>query len=393
MHEPFSRSWKDYPGQQTPERPFLSIRNGRVGQPPCRFTRQPPAQFAALPLAAAAIILLVRALPIEIAFEPNDLGIVSATTEASYPKQKETFWYLFSCASAALMALGFTALFRGRRWSGLSDSGSKSANLPSAVREETRQIRRRPVIKMLRGVVRPPPPQDPSKERRSIGEHGDGDSTRREAIPNCFQESFGLRDVLQDVNHRHHVELHPWKSVRPESAGLDTLAELLPRDPDRLGVQIQPVRLETFLSGNPKEKTQRAADIQQAACALVSADFLEEGAVGGLLHLPNLRERLRSLHSPPVQIFTAVECPRRGRFGERLEPFKGAARGSDDGERVLFESNDRPITANDAVRLRHDPAAFCPAFCFSGSIRSQMITFFRWSGVRSNRLSGSGHAP
>jgi hypothetical protein len=46
---------------------------------------------AALPIAAALTLLLARWLPIRFEYRPNDLGIVSLTTQARYPIQQEMF--------------------------------------------------------------------------------------------------------------------------------------------------------------------------------------------------------------------------------------------------------------------------------------------------------------
>ena len=50
---------------------------------------------AALPAAAALTLLLARWAPVRFVYRPNDLGIVSLTTQRQYPIQQETFWLLF----------------------------------------------------------------------------------------------------------------------------------------------------------------------------------------------------------------------------------------------------------------------------------------------------------
>ncbi len=54
---------------------------------------------AALPIAAAFTLLLARLLPIHFEYRPNQLGIVSWTTERQYPLQQETFWAIFAVAT------------------------------------------------------------------------------------------------------------------------------------------------------------------------------------------------------------------------------------------------------------------------------------------------------
>jgi hypothetical protein len=58
---------------------------------------------AALPLAAALTLLLCRSLAIHFEYHPNDLGIVSWTTEHQYPLQQETFWAIFALATGGLL--------------------------------------------------------------------------------------------------------------------------------------------------------------------------------------------------------------------------------------------------------------------------------------------------
>lgn len=58
---------------------------------------------AALPMAAAFTLLLSRLLPIHFEYHPNDLGIVSWTTERQYPLQQETFWAIFAVATGGLL--------------------------------------------------------------------------------------------------------------------------------------------------------------------------------------------------------------------------------------------------------------------------------------------------
>ena len=78
--------------------------------------RQVHALCAAIPLAAAATILLARVLPVHFEYHPNQLGIVSATTLARYPKQQEIFWFLFAAASSFLIAATCALGLRGRAW-------------------------------------------------------------------------------------------------------------------------------------------------------------------------------------------------------------------------------------------------------------------------------------
>ena len=59
--------------------------------------------IAALPMAAAVTLLLCRLLPIHFEYRPNDLGIVSWTTQRQYPLQQETFWAVFAIATAGLL--------------------------------------------------------------------------------------------------------------------------------------------------------------------------------------------------------------------------------------------------------------------------------------------------
>ena len=59
--------------------------------------------IAALPMAAAFTLLLSRLLPIHFEYRPNDLGIVSWTTERQYPLQQETFWAIFAVATGGLL--------------------------------------------------------------------------------------------------------------------------------------------------------------------------------------------------------------------------------------------------------------------------------------------------
>ena len=59
--------------------------------------------IAALPMAAAFTLLLSRVLPIHFEYRPNDLGIVSWTTERQYPLQQDTFWAIFAVATGGLL--------------------------------------------------------------------------------------------------------------------------------------------------------------------------------------------------------------------------------------------------------------------------------------------------
>jgi hypothetical protein len=68
--------------------------------------------LAALPIAAAATLLLVRWLPIEFAYRPNDLGIVSLATLAQYPMQQEMFWYVFALVVGTLLAWALAPFLR-----------------------------------------------------------------------------------------------------------------------------------------------------------------------------------------------------------------------------------------------------------------------------------------
>ena len=78
------------------------------------------APVVSLTLAFAATILLVRLLPIQFLFLPNDLGIVSHTILIQYPKHQDTFWYAFSLVTGALVSIGFSLLLRGRAWTARS---------------------------------------------------------------------------------------------------------------------------------------------------------------------------------------------------------------------------------------------------------------------------------
>lgn len=69
-------------------------------------TRASSAALSALPLAAAMTLALARWLPIEFAYVPNDLGIVSAATVARYPIQQESFWAVFGVLVGAAAAWG-----------------------------------------------------------------------------------------------------------------------------------------------------------------------------------------------------------------------------------------------------------------------------------------------
>lgn len=75
---------------------------------------------AALPLAAAATLLLARVLPVRFEYVPNELGIVSLATLKRYPQQQETFWLLFSLLLATSLAW---LLARGLRCAGASVAG------------------------------------------------------------------------------------------------------------------------------------------------------------------------------------------------------------------------------------------------------------------------------
>jgi len=59
--------------------------------------------IAALPMAASLTLILSRLLPVHFEYRPNDLGIVSWTTERQYPLQQETFWAIFAVATSALL--------------------------------------------------------------------------------------------------------------------------------------------------------------------------------------------------------------------------------------------------------------------------------------------------
>ncbi len=62
--------------------------------------------LAALPLGACASLLAAEWLPIEFAYRPNELGIVSPATLALYPVQQETFWYV----ALVVIGLGVSAM-------------------------------------------------------------------------------------------------------------------------------------------------------------------------------------------------------------------------------------------------------------------------------------------
>ena len=76
------------------------------------------AEVAALPLATAATLVVARLLPVEFAYRPNDLGIVSVTTVTRYPLQQETFWYVLGVGFGIVAALGIAAALRTRAWAG-----------------------------------------------------------------------------------------------------------------------------------------------------------------------------------------------------------------------------------------------------------------------------------
>ena len=62
--------------------------------------------LAALPLGACIALLAAEWLPIQFAYRPNELGIVSPATLARYPVQQEPFWYVAS----VVIGLGVSAL-------------------------------------------------------------------------------------------------------------------------------------------------------------------------------------------------------------------------------------------------------------------------------------------
>ncbi|MGH0033397.1 MAG: hypothetical protein ACQGVK_00060 [Myxococcota bacterium] len=63
--------------------------------------------------AAASIVLLARWLPLSFTWQPNDLGIVSATVVEQYPTQQETIWFALCVAlGIALVWLGASGLDR-----------------------------------------------------------------------------------------------------------------------------------------------------------------------------------------------------------------------------------------------------------------------------------------
>jgi len=66
-------------------------------------------------MAAALTLLLGRLLPIHFEYRPNDLGIVSWTTERQYPLQQETFWAVFAVATVGLLAWLLTRVLRRPR--------------------------------------------------------------------------------------------------------------------------------------------------------------------------------------------------------------------------------------------------------------------------------------
>jgi hypothetical protein len=68
--------------------------------------------IAALPMAAAFTLILSRLLPIRFEYRPNQLGIVSWTTERQYPLQQETFWAIFAIATGSLLVWGLARVLR-----------------------------------------------------------------------------------------------------------------------------------------------------------------------------------------------------------------------------------------------------------------------------------------
>ena len=60
----------------------------------------------ALPLAALAVLLLARWLPLRFEYRENALGIVSLATLERYPQQQETFWLVFGVGTAAILVWG-----------------------------------------------------------------------------------------------------------------------------------------------------------------------------------------------------------------------------------------------------------------------------------------------
>lgn len=89
---------------------------------------KPPASHPVSPLlaaplhAAAWVVLVARWLPLPVAWQPNDQGIVSATILAHYPTQQETIWY------ALCVALGIALV-----WSGASALARRTFEGPAAV--------------------------------------------------------------------------------------------------------------------------------------------------------------------------------------------------------------------------------------------------------------------
>lgn len=76
--------------------------------------RDTNAVLAALPFAATAALLLARLLPIRFAYRESPLGIVSLASEARYPHQQETFWWVASLLVAALVGWGLSRWLAGR---------------------------------------------------------------------------------------------------------------------------------------------------------------------------------------------------------------------------------------------------------------------------------------
>jgi hypothetical protein len=70
---------------------------------------------AALPMAAAFTLLLALLLPVHFEYRPNQLGIVSWTTERQYPLQQETFWAIFAVATGGLLTWGLARVLRRSR--------------------------------------------------------------------------------------------------------------------------------------------------------------------------------------------------------------------------------------------------------------------------------------
>ena len=93
------------------------------------------AEVAALPLAAALTVAVARVLPIEFAYHPNELGIVSVATVQRYPLQQETFWFVFAVVLGVAAALGIAAVLKRRSWSGARGVGLEAAAIATLAAE------------------------------------------------------------------------------------------------------------------------------------------------------------------------------------------------------------------------------------------------------------------